>query len=35
MRIFKLRSMKTINLFALLTALLFSPTTWAEDYNVA
>lgn len=34
MRIFKLRSMKTINLFALLTALLFSSTIWAEDYSV-
>lgn len=34
MRIFKLRSMKTINLFALLTALLFSATIWAEDYSV-
>ena len=35
MRIFKLRSMKTINLFALLTALLFSATIWAEDYSVS
>lgn len=34
MRIFKLRSMKTINLFALLTALLFSATICAEDYSV-